>query len=143
MEFCPQALTDWRQAKCLTIKHLSKKCSIATEKLDAYEKGITTPTAKTINKIASALNINPIMLTNVARKHKYEGIEMIQGSMAGLIYLGRIQRGWSRDKLASESKCTTAVIASVESGTTARPRWENIWKVATVLDIPREKVAFS
>ena len=63
-------LAELRKSKKLTQNELAERLQTSQQMVDYYERRAANPTAKTIQKIATALNVSVSELTNQKTSHK-------------------------------------------------------------------------
>jgi len=65
-------LNEVRKFKCISQKRLAYLSKISQSHISELERGVQSPTLKTVENLADALKTHPSNLLEVDKNHKYE-----------------------------------------------------------------------
>lgn len=122
--------------KKLTYQEVSEIAGIPKTTLKEYARGVRSAYAKTIKRLAIALEVSAACLSKKAAQleGKYNGDELVT-TFSQKIYHERVSRGWSQRKLSQESLVPVYVISQIENNPLYYPSPSIKWKLEQALEI--------
>ncbi|MDN5348016.1 MAG: hypothetical protein PWP65_1580 [Clostridia bacterium] len=127
MRVCGQKIRELREQRGYSLQDLAGRAKISVSYLSEIERGAKRPSLKTLEKLASALNLPRDQLVEAGAE---EGL-----SLGAKIRLLREKRGYSLTDFADSMAISPSYLSEIERGNVS-PALETLKKIARKLDVP-------